>query len=102
NLRAAEAVGLIGERKSGDGHYDRFRHRLMFAVIDLQGRVIAFSGRALEEPSAGDLEQARLEPLAGSAPSEAPAKYVNSPESPIYRKREAVFGLYQARQAMRT
>jgi DNA primase len=45
NLRAAEAVGLIGERKSGDGYYDRFRHRLMFAVVDLQGRVIAFSGR---------------------------------------------------------
>jgi len=103
NLRAAEAVGLIGERKSGDGHYDRFRHRLMFAVVDLQGKVIAFSGRALEEPSADDLRQANLAPAraAGSAPSEPPAKYYNSPESPIYRKRDVAFGLFQARQAIR-
>ncbi|HKO92959.1 MAG TPA: CHC2 zinc finger domain-containing protein [Polyangiaceae bacterium] len=103
NLRAAEAVGLIGERKSGDGHYDRFRHRLMFAVIDLQGKVIAFSGRALEEPSADDLRRANLAPARspGSAPSEPPAKYYNSPESPIYRKRDVAFGLYQARQAIR-
>jgi DNA primase len=103
NLRAAEAVGLIGERKSGDGHYDRFRHRLMFAVMDLQGRVIAFSGRALEEPAPDELARlgvaaARVVP---GKPVEPPAKYYNSPESPIYRKREAVFGLFQARQAIR-
>lgn len=98
NLRAAEAVGLLGERKSGDGFYDRFRHRLMFAVMDLQGRVIAFSGRSLEEPSAQELAS-----MGASAPraGEAPAKYYNSPESPIYRKREAVFGLFQARKAVR-
>lgn len=100
NLRAAEAVGLLGERKSGDGHYDRFRHRLMFAVIDLQGRVVAFSGRALEEPTPDDLRRAGLAPT-GQAAGEAPAKYYNSPESPIYRKRETVFGLFQARQAVR-
>jgi len=100
NLRSAEAVGLIGERKSGDGHYDRFRHRLMFAVIDLQGRVVAFSGRALEEPAPEDLRRAGLAP-AGQSAGEAPAKYYNSPESPIYRKRETVFGLFQARQAVR-
>jgi DNA primase len=100
NLKAAEAVGLLGERKSGDGHYDRFRHRLMFAVIDLQGRVVAFSGRALEEPAQEDLRRAGLTP-AGQAAGETPAKYYNSPESPIYRKRETVFGLFQARQAVR-
>jgi DNA primase len=100
NLRAAEAVGLIGERKSGDGHYDRFRHRLMFAVLDLQGRVIAFSGRALEEPTAEDLRTAGLA-ATGSAAPDPPAKYYNSAESPIYRKREVVFGLFQARQAVR-
>jgi DNA primase len=98
NLRAAETVGLIGERKSGDGHYDRFRHRLMFAVLDLQGRVIAFSGRCLDEPPVEELE--RLGVVPGRA-AEPPAKYYNSPESPIYRKREAVFGLFQARQAIR-
>ena len=106
NLRSAEAVGLIGERKSGDGHFDRFRHRLMFAVLDLQGRVIAFSGRALEEPTADDLLSAGLAParaaaLPGSATPDPPAKYYNSAESPIYRKREVVFGLFQARQAVR-
>jgi DNA primase len=99
NLRAAEAVGLIGERKSGDGHYDRFRHRLMFAVMDLQGRVIAFSGRSLEDPTPDELAHAGLPPPRSDA--EPPAKYYNSPESPIYRKREAVFGLFQARQAIR-
>ncbi|HSC86391.1 MAG TPA: DNA primase [Polyangiaceae bacterium] len=90
DLRAAESVGLLAPRKQGSGFYDRFRHRLMFAVIDLQGRVVAFSGRAL--PAAG--------PVAPDA--EAPAKYINSPESPIYRKRETVFGLYQARTALRS
>jgi DNA primase len=62
----------------------------MFAVVDLQGRVVAFSGRAL----------APVEPLAPGA--EAPAKYINSPESPVYKKRETVFGLYQARSALRS
>jgi len=96
---AAEKVGLLAPRKTGSGHYDRFRHRLMFAVLDAQGRVVAFSGRALDEPPAEALQQAGLEPSASSA--EPPAKYVNSPESPIYSKREAVFGLYQSRQALR-
>jgi DNA primase len=102
NLRAAEAVGLIGERKSGDGFYDRFRHRLMFAVLDLQGRVVAFSGRALPEPGPEELRKAGVAPpRSGAAAPEAPAKYYNSPESPIYRKREVAFGLFQARQAVR-
>jgi DNA primase len=43
----AESVGLLVPRSSGSGYYDRFRHRLMFAVIDAHGRVVAFSGRAL-------------------------------------------------------
>jgi DNA primase len=99
--RAAETVGLLAPRKTGSGHYDRFRHRLMFAVLDVNGRVVAFSGRALNEPSAAELRAAGLETL-GSATAEAPAKYVNSPESPVYHKREAVFGLYQSRQALRS
>src|SRR6187402_65248 len=98
SARAAETVGLLAPRKTGSGHYDRFRHRLMFAVIDVQGRVIAFSGRYLDEPPAERLRPLGFEP---SASGEPPAKYMNSPESPAYRKREAVFGLYQARQALR-
>jgi DNA primase len=102
SLQGAEQVGLIVPRKQGPGHYDRFRHRLMFAVVDLNGRVIAFSGRALPEPEPKELAELGL---AGAGPSQAdavPAKYMNSPESAVYRKREAVFGLYQARQAVRT
>ena len=99
SLTAAERVGLVAPRKSGSGYYDRFRHRLMFAVLDGHGRVIAFSGRTLAEPPAERLRPLGLEP---STSSEPPAKYMNSPESPVYKKREAVFGLYQARQALRT
>ena len=98
--KAAETVGLLAARKNGPGHYDRFRHRLMFAVIDVNGRVVAFSGRALPEPTAEELRVANVESM-GAGTGEAPAKYVNSPESPVYRKREAVFGLYQSRQSLR-
>ncbi len=91
---AAETVGLLVPRSSGSGHYDRFRHRLMFAVIDPQGRVIAFSGRALSPlPGESKAQEGREEPK--------PAKYINSPESPIYSKGGALFGLYQARHAIR-
>ena len=106
SLATAEALGLVVARPgSGGGHYDRFRHRLMFAVLDLQGRVMAFSGRALPEPSAGDLAQAGLgrptQTRSSGEPPAPPAKYINSPESPIYVKGEALFGLYQARHAIR-
>jgi DNA primase len=91
---AAETVGLLVPRSSGSGHYDRFRHRLMFAVIDPQGRVIAFSGRALAPlPEDSKALEGREEPK--------PAKYINSPESPIYSKGNALFGVYQARHAIR-
>jgi DNA primase len=86
----AEEVGLLVPRSSGGGHYDRFRHRLMFAVSDTQGRVVAFSGRALaEHPSQGDKSH------------DPPPKYVNSPESPVYTKGNLLFGLFQARHAIR-
>ncbi len=98
---AAERVGVLVPRKQGVGHYDRFRHRLMFAVLDLQGRVVAFSGRALPEPEPSELAELGIESTA-QAGAEPPAKYLNSPESPIYKKRETVFGLYQARQALRS
>src|SRR5262249_21775706 len=46
SLQAAERVGLVAPRRSGGGYYDCFRHRLMFAVTDVRGRVVGFSGRA--------------------------------------------------------
>lgn len=83
-----ETMGLAVPR-SGGGHYDRFRARLMFPVLDLRGQVIAFSGRilpGLEEQKDG-----------GEA-----AKYINSPETPLYRKGRSFLGLPQARQEIRT
>jgi DNA primase len=62
--------------------YDRFRNRLMFPILDEGGRVIAFSGRV----------------LAGAAPEEP--KYVNSPETMIFKKGRVLFGFDRARRAM--
>ncbi len=85
----AEEVGLIVARRSGRGQYDRFRHRLMFPVADVHGRVVAFSGRALDP--APSMEAQR----------EPPAKYLNSPENPLYRKGEVLYGLHEGRVEVR-
>lgn len=100
----AETVGLLVPRSGGSGYYDRFRHRLMFAVMDAQGRVVAFSGRALRELP----PEVRSEPRPGlvrigptDAHADKPPKYINSPESPIYTKGQMLFGIHQARHAIR-
>ncbi|MDT8419196.1 MAG: DNA primase [Desulfuromonadales bacterium] len=80
NLQDARTLGLIRPRKEGRGDYDLFRRRLIFPIANLAGRVVAFGGRVLDD----------------SKP-----KYINSPESPIYHKGRILFGLFQARQAMR-
>lgn len=59
--------------------YDRFRDRVMFPISDLRGRVIAFGGRALQK--------------------DAPAKYLNSPETTLFHKGSTVYNIAQARQA---
>ncbi|MBW6509419.1 MAG: DNA primase [Desulfuromonadales bacterium] len=76
----ARLLGLLREGTSGRSDYDMFRSRLMFPILDLAGRVVAFGGRVLDDGK---------------------PKYINSPESPIYHKGGVLFGLYQARQAMR-
>lgn len=88
SLVTAERLGLIVPRKSGTGHYDWFRNRLMFAIIDVRGRVVGFSGRILPDPETGLVDKNT-------------GKYVNSPESPIFKKGETLFGLYQARHSIR-
>lgn len=106
---AAETVGLLVPRTSGSGYYDRFRHRLMFAVVDAQGRVVAFSGRALRELPAQEPRPGlvRLDsgtpgtPDARDSDAHKPPKYINSPESPIYTKGQMLFGIHQARHAIR-
>lgn len=82
DLDSAETVGLLVPRKSGSGHYDRFRDRVMFPVRNLGGDVIAFAGRTLKT----DKEV---------------AKYVNSPETPVFTKGKTLFGLYESRRGMR-
>jgi DNA primase len=78
----AEELGLVIPRKDGRGHYDRFRNRLVFPISDVSGNVLAFSGRRLD------------------ADPESP-KYVNSPESVVYRKGRTLYGLGAARVAIR-
>lgn len=106
SMELAERLELVRRRQTGRGHYDLFRHRLMFAVTDRFGRVVAFSGRALDEPTDDDVRRAGLEPTrrsdgTGRDEGRAPPKYVNSPETPIYVKGDNVFGLSQARHAIR-
>lgn len=75
-----EATGLVLKRQDGSGFFDRFRGRLMFPIHSESGQVIAFGGRAM---AAGD------EP-----------KYLNSSETPIYRKSHVLYNLNRARKAM--
>jgi DNA primase len=90
-LETAERAGLLLQR---DGRFhDRFRHRLLFPVLDHLGRVVGFSGRALDPPDERDAPGFRAE--------EKPAKYVNSPETPVYKKGEVLYGLWQSRERAR-
>ncbi|MBL9175546.1 MAG: DNA primase [Verrucomicrobiales bacterium] len=76
-----EQAGLILRKEETGRLYDRFRGRLMFPICDEQGRVIAFSGRVLS----GD---------------EKVAKYVNSPETPLFTKGRVLFALDKAKRAI--
>jgi DNA primase len=75
-------AGLVIERsgKGESGCYDRFRDRIMFPIRDARGRPIAFGGRIID---AGE------------------PKYLNSPETPLFHKGRELYGLYEARQALR-
>jgi DNA primase len=73
------AAGLIIRKDNGQ-HYDRFRDRIMFPIRDARGRAIGFGGRVM-----GDGEP----------------KYLNSPETVLFHKGSELYGLYEARQALR-
>jgi DNA primase len=81
NTDLMEQSGLVVRKEGGQHFYDRFRGRLMFPICDEQGRVVGFSGRVLS----GD---------------EKTAKYVNSPETPIFTKGKIIFGLDKSKRAM--
>ena len=72
-------AGLTREASRG-GHRDFFRNRLIVPILDGQGRAAGFAGRSLD----------------GSEP-----KYINSPDTPVYRKRSILYGLHRARSAIR-
>ncbi len=73
-----ESAGLA---KNGQGGmYDRFRHRVMFPIREVGGKVVAFGGRTMGDDA---------------------AKYLNSAESPIYKKSRVLYGLFEAREALR-
>ncbi|MGE0520532.1 MAG: DNA primase [Candidatus Binatia bacterium] len=73
-------AGVLAQRQDGRV-YDRFRERIMFPIRDRQGRTIAFGGRTLG--------------------SDQP-KYLNSPETPLFKKGEGLYGLSEAREAIRS
>jgi len=75
-----EEAGLMARSERGSV-YDRFRKRLMFPILDEAGRVIGFSGRLID-------------------PDDKGGKYVNSPETPLFRKSRVLFGIDKARRAM--
>ena len=76
-----EASGLVRRRQEGSGFYDFFRGRLMFPIHNESGKVIAFGGRAMRD--------------------EDQPKYLNSSETPIYRKTSVLYNLHRARDGMR-
>ena len=82
----AVRAGLARERASGRGAYDLFRARLVIPILDGRGRTVAFGGRIM----GGQTE---------TAGADAP-KYVNSPETEIYRKSHVLYGLWHARTAI--
>jgi len=74
-------AGLLLDRKTGNGHYDRLRGRLIFPIHDVRGRVIGFGGRALE--------------------ADQDPKYMNTPETPIFQKRHGFYGFPDALESIR-
>ena len=78
NLHVFKTLGLIGTSQQGR-EYDRFRGRVIFPILNNSGKVIAFGGRDLK----GGL-----------------AKYINSPESQLYKKSNELYGIFQARSAI--
>jgi DNA primase len=74
-----ETAGVLSRSENSDEPYDRFRNRVMFPIRDDQGRVIAFSGRIMDAEAKA-------------------AKYVNSPETPLFRKGRVLYALDKAKR----
>lgn len=75
------SAGLTVKKEKGSGYYDRFRDRITFPIMDIHDNVIGFSARALS--------------------SDVPAKYINSPETVVYKKSHVLYGLHLAKEEIR-
>ncbi len=73
-------AGLVVARKNGTGHYDRFRNRIMFPIADMGGKIIGFGGRVMDD---------------------ALPKYLNTPETPVYKKSQSLYGIHIAKSKCR-
>lgn len=80
-IRAGMLTRKDGEGPRGDNCYDRFRDRIMFPIHDQRGRVVGFGGRVLDAAEK--------------------AKYLNTPETPVFHKGRELYGLHQARSKVK-
>jgi DNA primase len=78
-----EKSGLIIPRKKGSGFYDRFRERIIFPIFNISSQVIGFGGRVMDDSDPRN------------------AKYLNSPETPVYNKSSSLYGLNRAKDKCR-
>ena len=77
-----ESVGLVAKRKNSSGYYDRFRGRVMIPIVDTLGHVVGFGGRIL------------------NSDDDTKPKYLNTPETAIFNKRNLLFGLNKSNRAI--
>ncbi|HMK88456.1 MAG TPA: DNA primase [Methylocystis sp.] len=91
-VEAMIETGLLIHGEGVPVPYDRFRNRLMFPICDRSGAVIAFGGRALEK-------DARSPSRDGRPDGHPVAKYLNSPETPLFHKGATLYNLHNARKA---
>jgi len=84
DLGTLTEAGVLGRSSNGGRHFDRFNGRLLFSIRDARGRPVGFGGRVL--PEFADRET---------------AKYINSPETPLFSKHKLLYGLDVARDAIR-
>ncbi len=88
-------TGLVKENEEGR-RYDIFRDRIMFPIWNERGTVIGFGGRVLDSGASFDKAQDKAQDKANEGP-----KYLNSPETPLFEKGRELYGLFQARKAIR-
>ncbi len=82
--KVLESIGILARPAEGGSFYDRFKGRLLFSIRDAQGRPVGIGGRVLPELG-----------------TTSPAKYINSPETPLFTKSKLLYGLDLARETLR-